>query len=266
MTSSSTPPIRPIGLHEIVLEVADLPTARQFYTDVIGLPVITEWTGDREAVWLDLGDGVALGLWTVATGGDKAIAGGRGGAHVHFAIRIPHGTIDLVARRLAAQGIPIVDRVTFDDRNESLYVDDPDGNCVELMDAIADWAGNPLIPEVPEELAQERNGYLETTGRISGEPRITEIWFVVEDGAIFLLSGIHTRKDWVRNLTVQPRVRFRLGDRWYKGVAQLVADDPALADRVRQGIAAKYHDGEMVDWIQTGTPVAISIIGEGTSA
>jgi catechol 2,3-dioxygenase-like lactoylglutathione lyase family enzyme len=85
----------PVGLHEMVLEVADLDAAARFYRETIGLPVITRWSGERRAVWLDLGDGAALGLWPAATGGAAAIHNGRGGSHVHFALRIPQGSLEV---------------------------------------------------------------------------------------------------------------------------------------------------------------------------
>ena len=136
--------VRPIGIHEMVLEVANLEAATRFYRDVIGLAVVQRWEGERQAVWFDMGDSAALGLWTPETGGAKAIANGRGGAHVHFALRIPQGTIDAMQARLEAHGVPIVERVEFGDGNRSLYVDDPDGNCLELIDAVVDWANRPI--------------------------------------------------------------------------------------------------------------------------
>ena len=141
---------RPVGLHELVLEVDDLAASTRFYQDVIGLNVVSRWEGDREAVWFDMGDTTALGLWPVATGGAKAIANGRGGVHVHFALRIPHGSIDEVQTRLESLGCTITDRVEFDDGNLSLYLDDPDGNCVELMDAVVDWSGSTIPPRASE--------------------------------------------------------------------------------------------------------------------
>jgi len=133
----------PVGLHEVVLEVADLAAAERFYRETIGLPVITRWTDERKAVWLDLGDGAALGLWPEATGGFAAIHQGRGGSHVHVALRIPQGSLALVRARLEAQGYD-VEGFDFADGNRSLYLDDPDGNVVELMDAVVDWAGRPI--------------------------------------------------------------------------------------------------------------------------
>ena len=47
-------PIAPIGLFEMVLEVADLAASERFYRDVIGLPVVERWGDDRPGVWLAL--------------------------------------------------------------------------------------------------------------------------------------------------------------------------------------------------------------------
>jgi catechol 2,3-dioxygenase-like lactoylglutathione lyase family enzyme len=109
---------------------------------VVGLRVVRRWGEDRPAVWFDMGDTAALGLWSekAAIG---ALANGRGGAHVHFALRIPHGTIDAVQARLEGLGYEVL-RIDFEDGNRSVYVDDPDGNCVELMDAVVDWALHPI--------------------------------------------------------------------------------------------------------------------------
>jgi catechol 2,3-dioxygenase-like lactoylglutathione lyase family enzyme len=149
MEGARAPGVRPTGLHELVLEVADLAAAAQFYEEVIGLKRIVSWGTDRPAEWFNLGDSVALGLWPEATGGANAIAGGRGGAHVHFALRIPQGSFEEAKAAITAQGIAVLDDVTFDDGNRSLYVNDPDGNCVELMDAVVAWNGERIAEIIP---------------------------------------------------------------------------------------------------------------------
>lgn len=134
---------RPTGMHEMVLEVADLEASVAFYAKVIGLTEITRWADERKAVWFDAGDTVAIGLWPRETGGAVAIHHGRGGAHVHFALRIPKGSIDEVEARLKRLGYETT-HADFDYGNTSVYVDDPDGNCVELMDAKVDWSDRPI--------------------------------------------------------------------------------------------------------------------------
>ena len=90
----------PIGLFEMVLEVADPAASEQFYAGTLGFPVVERWTGDRAAVWLALGREGFLGLWTVEAGGEQAIHRGRGGSHVHFAVRVPIETLDATQTRL----------------------------------------------------------------------------------------------------------------------------------------------------------------------
>lgn len=133
----------PTGMHEFVLEVLDLEATTRFYKDLLGLPIVDRWEGDRNAIWFDAGDSITIGLWTPETGGDKAIHHAHGGAHVHFALRIPHGSIDEWQQRLEATGQPVT-RFDFGDGNRSFYIDDPDGNCVELMDAVIDWSGKAI--------------------------------------------------------------------------------------------------------------------------
>ncbi|HET8631488.1 MAG TPA: VOC family protein [Thermomicrobiales bacterium] len=142
-TNGATPAAPVLGLFEMVLEVADLAASERFYREVIGLPLANRWTGDRDAVFLALGREGFLGLWPEATGGAKAIAGGRGGAHVHFALRIPRGTLDATKARLAALGRRVDGPHEFRPGDRAIYLDDPDGNCVELTERATLWDGAP---------------------------------------------------------------------------------------------------------------------------
>lgn len=138
----STDAIAPTGLFEMVLEVGDLAAAERFYHDVLGLPVAARWDDDRPAVWLSLGREGFLGLWPPETGGAAAIHGGRGGSHVHFALRVPFGTLDTIRARLVALGHAVEDR-DFGRGNRAIYLDDPDGNVVELTERTTLWDGSP---------------------------------------------------------------------------------------------------------------------------
>lgn len=136
----SSPSVPTRGVYELTLEVADLGVAERFYVDVIGLPVITRWEPPRDAVWLALGGGGFLGLWAVATGGAAAIHQGRGGSHVHFALRVPAGTLAGLAERLEQASYETEWR-HFDQGNVALYVTDPDGNVVEFTELVVRWDG-----------------------------------------------------------------------------------------------------------------------------
>ncbi len=136
------PPLA-IGLFELTLEVADLAAAERFYAEHIGLRVVERWGSDRPAVWLALGRESFLGLWTREAGGERAIHRGRGGAHVHFAIRVPLGTLDDLQARLEALGYAVEAGWDFGHGNRAMYLDDPDGNVVELTERVTLWDGQP---------------------------------------------------------------------------------------------------------------------------
>src|SRR5439155_25676863 len=59
-----------------------------------------------------------------------------------------------------------------------------------------------------ERLADHDFAYLTTFGRRTGKAHTVEIWFGLDDGRVYILSGGGDRADWVRNLrkdTARPR-------------------------------------------------------------
>ena len=114
------------GVSELVLQVADLEAAERFYSGVLGLPVVERWPG-REAIWVMAGDRTRIGLWRPQVG----LAGGRGGEHVHFAMHIAESDYDDAVASLREQGQKIQE-IAFEGAGRAVYVDDPDGNVVEL--------------------------------------------------------------------------------------------------------------------------------------
>ena len=132
-----------IGLFELVLDVTDLAAAERFYREVVGLTVVDRWGDDRPATWLALGREAFLGLWPRESGGARAIHHGRGGAHVHFAIRLPRDPLDATQARIEALGIPVEGGWEFRPGDRAIYLDDPDGNVVELTERVTLWDGLP---------------------------------------------------------------------------------------------------------------------------
>ena len=115
------------GVSELVLEVEDLAVAERFYGEVLGLPVVERWEG-REAVWVMAGGRTRIGLWRPQVG----LAGGRGGAHVHFAMHLAEEHYEAAVERLRAHGLEPEEMRFEDARGRAAYVTDPDGNVVEL--------------------------------------------------------------------------------------------------------------------------------------
>jgi catechol 2,3-dioxygenase-like lactoylglutathione lyase family enzyme len=124
--SDGRPGVPVTGVSELVLEVVDLDAAEEFYVGLLGLPVVDRWP-DREAIWVMAGDRTRIGLWRPQVG----LAGGRGGLHVHFAMKIGEDDYDSAVALLRERGAD-VEEIAFDGAGRAAYVTDPDGNVVEL--------------------------------------------------------------------------------------------------------------------------------------
>jgi catechol 2,3-dioxygenase-like lactoylglutathione lyase family enzyme len=74
------------------------------------------------------GERTRIGLWRPQIG----LAGGRGGEHVHFALHVADSDFDAAVAHLREQGLEPQITSRGAQGGRSAYVDDPDGNCVEL--------------------------------------------------------------------------------------------------------------------------------------
>jgi len=122
------------GLCELTLEARDLRRMERFYARVLGLPVLSR---DDDRIWLACGPRARLGLWSP---GAKEF-GDEGGRHVHFALSVGRGALDLVAERLRRDGRALRGPVEHDGGDRSLYFEDPEGNVVEAWDYFRDGEG-----------------------------------------------------------------------------------------------------------------------------
>ena len=107
-------------------------------------------------------------------------------------------------------------------------------------------------------LADEEYCYLTTAGRATGRPHEIEIWFAVEGGTLYMLSGGGDRSDWVKNLRKEPAVTVRIAEQVFEGKARVVedADEDELARRLLVG---KYErtPGSLANWGRTALPIAV---------
>jgi catechol 2,3-dioxygenase-like lactoylglutathione lyase family enzyme len=128
------PPVS--GISELVLEVSDLEDARRFYRDVLGFEETLYGEGREDRYWYLVGETARLGLWTPQTG----LAGGRGGAHVHFAFHVEDPEIDALLERIGSRGAEVEGPIQLGP-GRAIYVTDPDGNVVEFWSQdMADYA------------------------------------------------------------------------------------------------------------------------------
>jgi catechol-2,3-dioxygenase len=115
------------GFAELTLETSDIALLEEFYTRAIGLEVLSR---EHDRVWLATGKNARLGLWSP---GEKEF-GDEGGRHVHFAFSAAPGQLDAIAERLRAAGSEPKGPVEHEGGDRSLYVEDPEGNVVEVWD------------------------------------------------------------------------------------------------------------------------------------
>jgi catechol-2,3-dioxygenase len=115
------------GFCELTLETADPEALAAFYADHLGLEVLQR---QEDRIWLAAGPRARLGLWRP---GEKEF-GDEGGAHVHFAFRADGQEMDRIRQRLTDAGFRPRGPVKHEGGDRSLYVEDPEGNVVEVWD------------------------------------------------------------------------------------------------------------------------------------
>jgi deazaflavin-dependent oxidoreductase (nitroreductase family) len=117
------------------------------------------------------------------------------------------------------------------------------------------------VADFAPDAADQSYCYLTTTGRVSGEPREIEIWFGLDGGTLYMLSGGGERSNWVHNLRSDPRVQVRIGDVTRLGRARIVSD-PGEDERARRLLYEKYsprYSGNLENWRRAALPVAVDL-------
>ena len=115
------------GIAELTLRVRDLEALERFYVDVFGLRVLKR---EDDRVWLAAGGQARLGLWLP---GEKEF-GDEGGSHVHYAFSAEPGTLDALVDRIRGRGVDVEGPVEHPGGDQSIYVEDPEGNVTEVWD------------------------------------------------------------------------------------------------------------------------------------
>jgi deazaflavin-dependent oxidoreductase (nitroreductase family) len=82
---------------------------------------------------------------------------------------------------------------------------------------------NPVARRLPTQVV------LETTGRVSGEPRRTPIGGRTDGNVFWFVSMNGGSANYVRNIEADNAVRIRINGRWRTGRAHLLPDDDAAA-------------------------------------
>jgi catechol 2,3-dioxygenase-like lactoylglutathione lyase family enzyme len=132
----------PVGVYETVLYASDVAAAARFYSEVLKLGPLEE--PDELSAAFRLDDGGLLLIFdpgrASAPGRPVPSHGATGPGHVAFAV--DGGGLDALAAELRQHRVEIEREITWDEGGRSLYVRDPDGNSVELIEGEA-WPANP---------------------------------------------------------------------------------------------------------------------------
>ena len=113
--------MRPAGLHHVSINVSDVPAARDFYVDVLGLRERT----DRPdfgfgGAWLDAGSQQVHLI--------EADVPPSMGQHFPLAVT----DLDAAVAELRGRGVPVTDPVPVGTGRQA-FLDDPAGNRIELQ-------------------------------------------------------------------------------------------------------------------------------------
>jgi deazaflavin-dependent oxidoreductase (nitroreductase family) len=85
---------------------------------------------------------------------------------------------------------------------------------------------NPLVRRLAQSgLAGRSVALLETTGRKSGEKRVTPVGNGLRGDAFWIVTEHGWGSSYVKNLQADPRVRVKVGRRWRSGTAHILPDD-----------------------------------------
>jgi deazaflavin-dependent oxidoreductase (nitroreductase family) len=85
---------------------------------------------------------------------------------------------------------------------------------------------NPLVRRLSQAGLSGRSvALLETTGRKSGEKRVTPVGNGLRGDTFWIVTEHGWASAYVKNIQADPRVRVRVGSRWLPGTAHILPDD-----------------------------------------
>ena len=107
-----------------------------------------------------------------------------------------------------------------------------------------------------ESVADEQVLHVTTVGRVTGQPREIEIWFILCREKFYLFAERGEAAGWVKNIMRNPNVRVRIGEHEMDAVAKVLdyRSDRRLWDEVQAIAKRKYDWGD-------GLPVELSPVG-----
>ena len=97
----------------------------------------------------------------------------------------------------------------------------------------------PVAKADLEKVANESNVEITTIGRKSGKAHTKPIWFVVDQGRLYLQSGKGGKSDWYQNLQKNPQLTLKISTLTFQGKAKFINDEKET-ERIHGLFRTKY--------------------------
>lgn len=118
-------------IKETCIYTTDLDSAKRFYRDVLGLPVIDEVKGKH--IFFRAGSSILLCFNPEDSSLKKSPPAHFSTGNYHFAFEVAAEEYDKHKQRIISKGITITDILVWKNGQESFYFNDPSGNVVEIV-------------------------------------------------------------------------------------------------------------------------------------
>jgi deazaflavin-dependent oxidoreductase (nitroreductase family) len=113
--------------------------------------------------------------------------------------------------------------------------------CVLASVPPSTWAQaeKPVTKADLEQVANESNVEITTIGRKSGKPHTKPIWFVYDQGHLYLQAGREGKTDWYQNIKKNPQLTLKIAALTFTGKAQFI-DEEKETERIHSLFKQKY--------------------------
>lgn len=126
-----------IKIKETCLYVHDLEQAKNFYHNILGLPIIHYQ--ENKHLFLRAGSSVLLLFNPEDSKLKTSPPPHYGGGHQHFAFEVNDEDYAKTKAELTKKGIEVIDEVTWQTGKKSFYFRDPEGNVLEIVPFSGIW-------------------------------------------------------------------------------------------------------------------------------
>jgi deazaflavin-dependent oxidoreductase (nitroreductase family) len=115
-------------------------------------------------------------------------------------------------------------------------------------DSLFAQEAKPVAKAELEKVANESTVEITTTGRKSGKAHTKPIWFVYDQGHLYLQSGKGGKSDWYQNLKKNPQMSLKIGSVTFNGKAKFI-DDEKETERIHGLFRSKYMGARLAGMV-----------------